>query len=301
MEETPEPYLPEYSIPAPPPARSRRRFVPYAAAAGALAIAAVGYLAGSTTAGAGASPQNAAAANAVNAYVAAASTPAASATTCETSHRGVAGTLKAVNGTTLTITKAEGGTATVTTSASTAVRKTVAGTVSDIKAGQIVAVHGTSSGQNAISADQVALLPAAVAPKLSAGPFPGRFGTKAAEAGFALGTVAKSANGTFTVNMPGGTSVAVTTTSSTKVVKTVDSSVKDLVVGQPIVAIGTVNSDGSVSATEVDQSSADLGFGKGFGFGFFRGFAGKHGRWILPAPGGVPAVPAAPTAPASIS
>jgi hypothetical protein len=302
MEETPEPYLPENSPTEPDPAPSRRRLLPYGVAAGALAIAAVGYLAGSTTAGAGATPQNAAAANVVNAYVAAATAPPVATTTCETNHRGVTGTLKAVNGTTLTITKADGGTATVTTSASTTIRRTVAGSAADIKDGQVVAVQGTSSGQSAISAQQIALLPAGAAPNLGGlAPGLGRIDKRASQFGFAVGTVAKAANGSFTVNEPGGAAVAVSTSSATKVVKTVDSSVKDLVVGQPTVAIGTVNSDGSVSATQVNQGTADLGFGKGFGFGFFRGFGGFGKFRGAPAPGGVPATPAAPAAPASIS
>jgi Domain of unknown function (DUF5666) len=311
MDDTLEPLPPEVPVVELAAARrSRGRFVPYAVAAGVLAIAGIGYLAGSAHAGTGNDSQKVAAANAVNASLAAATTPAPSAAVCEPAHRGVAGTLKAINGSSLVVTRAGGGTVTVKTNAATVVRKTVSGAVSDIKVGQTVAVHGTSTGQNAIAAAQVALLPTEVSQKLTQlPPIAGRFAQRAPQLGFAVGTVAKAANGTFTVTEPGGTSVAVTTSSTTKVIKTVDVAVKDLTVGQPVVAIGTVNSDGSVSAAQVDQGTADLGFGFGFdkGFGPFGPgfgaigpgrFGGRRGTGTGP---GTPATPATPAAPASIS
>jgi hypothetical protein len=280
--------------------------VPYAVAAGALTLAAVGYLVGNAHAGTSNNAQKVAADNTINADLAAATTPTASTSVCEPGHRGVAGTLKAINGSSLTVGRPEGGTVTVKTSPATTVHKTVAGSVSDIKDGQTVAIHGTTTGQNAIAADQIALLAADAGPKLDRLPA-GRFAEKASELGFAFGTVTKTANGTFTVNEPGGTSVAITTSSTTKVIKTVVSSVKDLTVGQPLVAIGTANSDGSVTAIQIEQGSADLKFGKGFGLGpigfgrFGFGFGHLGDRDETDSAPAVPAPPATPAAPASVN
>lgn len=306
MDDTLEPLPPEVPVAELAAARTRPiRFVPYAVAAGALVIAGIGYLAGSAHAGTTNNTQKVAAANVVNADLAAATTPTASTAVCQTPRRGVAGTLKAINGSSLTIARSGGGTVKVTTSPATTVRKTVSGAVSDIKVGQTVAVRGTSSGPNAIAAGQVALLPTEVGQKLTQlPPIAGRFAQRAPQLGFAVGTVAKAANGTFTVTEPGGTSVAITTSSSTKVIKTVDVAVKDLTLGQPIVAIGTVNSDGSVSATQVDQGTADFGFGFGTGFGPFGPGFGAFGPGRFggrKGTGNVPGTPAPPAAPASIS
>jgi len=306
MDDILEPLVPEGTVAELPAPLGRRRFLPYAMLGVALAIAAGGYLAGHASAGTTSGTQTVAADNAVNAYLAQASVPATSAAACVTPRRGIAGTLKAINGTSLTIARAGGGSVSVTTSPSTIIRRTVLAKTSDVKDGQVVAVQGTSSGPNAIAAQQVALLPTGAGPGLgvrSPGGG-GRFGGQAPQTGFAVGTVAKASNGTFTVNLPDGTSVAVTTSSATKVVSTVDSPLKDLVIGQPTVVLGNVNLDGSVGATQVAQGSADLGFGfnKGFGFGSF----GAFGRFGGPRDaGGGPVGPGmsrlTPAAPASVS
>jgi hypothetical protein len=303
MDDILEPLVPEGTVAEPPGPPGRRRYLPYAMLGVALAIAAGGYLAGHASAGTASGTQTVAADNAVNAYLAQASVPAASAASCVTPRRGIAGTLKAVNGTTLTIARAGGGTVSVTTSPSTIIRRTVLGKTTDIKDGQVVAVQGTSSAQNAIAAQQVALLPTGAGPRLRSPAGGGRLGGQAPKTGFAVGTVAKASNGTFTVDLPDGTSVAITTSSSTKVVSTVDAPLRDLVIGQPTVVLGNVNSDGSISATQVAQGTADLGFGfnKGFGFGSgpFGRFGGRRGGGGAPTGPGMS--PPTPAAPASVS
>jgi hypothetical protein len=277
-----EPYLPPPNVTpsGSAPDRPRNRRLVYALAAGAVALAAGGYLVGKTTRGS-AGP-NATASQASSADLAAAVSGRGP---CTGPQRGVAGTLKSINGTSLTVTSAQGKDVTVTTSASTTVHKTVSGTAADITDGTVVAVHGTANGSNAIAADQVAILPAGAAPKLRQRPA-GRLPGRAPGPGLAFGTAQKAGNGNFTVTEPDGTQITVSTSTSTKVVKTVDAALKDLEIGKPIAVDGTVNSDGSVAATQVAQGTGDLGVGGQRGFGRFGG--GGPGRGFVPPPYNAP-------------
>ena len=207
--------------------------------------------------------------------------PAATPTSgCQTNQRGVAGTLKAVKGTTLTVTspRTGGKDVSVTTSASTKIQKTVSGAVSDITNGAVVTVRGTSTGTNAISAQQVAILPASVAPALPQPPAGAAPPAKTRPAGVAVGTVSKATNGSFTVTEPGGTVVTVTTSSTTKVVKTVSATVNQLTSASPSSVRGTANASGNIAATQITQGAPGVGpaFGPGRGGGFGR-FGGPGG------------------------
>ncbi len=290
------PPQPEGPYGGPPAARPPRRFLPYAVAAGALALAAAGFLLGHATATNGS--QKLSAGSALAATTQAAATPT---TSCTTNKRGVAGTLKSIDGaSSLTVTSRSGATVKVTASSTTKIQKTVAAKVSDVVNGSVVTVRGTSSGTNAISADQISVLPASAGQKLTqippAAAGPARRGT---QAGIALGTVSKVANGTFTVTEPGGNVVTVTTSASTKVIKTVDAAVKDLTPGQPIAVAGTANADGSVAATAITQGDPGLALGRGFGpgvvgpgpggFGRFGGSRGPAGTTPSTTPGASPA------------
>jgi hypothetical protein len=203
------------------------------------------------------------AANAVNATADASSSPAGQCTIPNV----VTGTLKSVNGGTLTITDRSGKDVTVTTSSSTTIVKVERGMVGDVTSGQVIGVHGTSTGQNAITADDIAIIPSLQLPKL---PDLGKLRQPAARfgqrLGLALGTVKSVSGNTIVVQEPDGTSVTVTTSSSTKVQKAVTVQAKDLTVGQPVTATGTAGTNGSIAAKYVVQGTGDLGF-KGFGLG----------------------------------
>ncbi len=77
--------------------------------------------------------------------------------------------------------------------------------------------------------------------------------------------------------LSGGTTVTVTTATSTAFSKTVSATVAELTVGQPIAVGGTPNSDGSITAATVEQAGAGTGLGKFPGFG-----VGPGGRGHLP-------------------
>jgi hypothetical protein len=268
-----------------------------------VALAVGAFFVGQATAGGGGtSPgpgSTASAADAVNAVNAAASggTPTAgpsSPAQC-TLFNATAGTLKAVDGTTLTITDRSGKDVTVTTSSSTTIVKVESGTVGDITSGQVIGVHGTSSGQNAITADEIAILPSQKVPNL--GQLPPGVGRLGQRLGLAFGTVKAVSGNTITVQEPDGTSVTVTTSSSTKVQKAATVQPKDLTVGQPIAATGTAGSNGSIAAKYVVQGSGDLGF-KGFGLGGFH--LGRLGPLGVPGlRGKAPEVPSPAAPPAA--
>ncbi|HSS10210.1 MAG TPA: DUF5666 domain-containing protein [Acidimicrobiales bacterium] len=264
-----------------------------AIAGGAVAIAAGAFFIGHAAGSSGnTSVQPISTANAVNAADAA-SNGSTSSAQC-TLGNVAAGTLKSVKGTTLTVTDRSGKDVTVTTSSSTKITKVVNGSLSDITPGVVIGVHGTASGQSGINADDIAVIPAQKAPNL--GKLPqgaGRFGQRL---GLAFGTVKSVSGNTVVVQEADGTTITVTTSSSTKIQKTVNAQPKDLTVGQPIVATGTANANGSIAASNVVQGSVDLGF-KGFGLGGLR--PGDLGHFRAPFAGGeAPASPST-TAPAA--
>lgn len=85
-----------------------------------------------------------------------------------------------------------------------------------------------------------------------------------AAAGQVTGTVASVSGDTMTVTTTDG-SVTVKLSSSTAVRKTVDVTAGDLATGQQVVVLGQRQSDGSVSATSVQQVSAGSSIGGGGG------------------------------------
>jgi hypothetical protein len=194
-------------------------------------------------------------------------------------------------------------------------------------------VRGTSTGQNAITAADVGLTdgPAPATPKTNppaapTTPAPTTPGgttppVPARPAGVAFGTVGTVTPTGFTVVEGNGTTVTVTTSAATKFVKTVDVSLAELTLGQPVVVGGTANADGSFDATQVGQGGAGLGIrggpgsggpgfggpafgggGPGFGGGPGGGRGGQH-RFGGPGPaGGGPAAPATtPTTPSTVA
>jgi hypothetical protein len=244
-----------------------------------------------TSSGGGSSLQPISAADAVNATADANSAPAGQCTLPDVTD----GTLKSVNGSTLTITDRSGKDVTVTTSSSTTIVKIESGTVGDVTPGQMIGVHGTSTGQNAITADDIAIIPAIPPQKLpNLGKLPQRAGRLGQRLGLALGTVKSVSGNTIVVQEPDGTSVTVTTSSSTKVQKAVTVQAKDLTVSQPVAATGTAGTGGSIAARYVVQGNGDLGF-KGFGLGGLGLPRIRHS--VAPGWGGKAPEPPNPAAP----
>jgi hypothetical protein len=116
----------------------------------------------------------------------------------------------------------------------------------------------------------------------------------------------------FVLEQPGGTTITVTTSSSTTFVMTESVAVSQLTIGKTIVAAGTPNSDGSITAVAIDQGAGSFpglggpgglgglgGFGPGFGgrFGGDRGGFGHGG--FLPGTGKAPAAGSPTPAPSA--
>jgi hypothetical protein len=168
------------------------------------------------------------------------------------------GTLDRVNGTSLVLKIPDGAPVTVTASASTKVTRQVTGSIGDIADGAQVIVRGTGS-DGTIAAQNISI---AVLPKLPRPPHPGhrrglirtRRGA-VGQGGIAIGTVADASAGSFTVVMPGGLRVPVTTSGSTTVLTLASASLSQLQAGELIVAVGSVAPDGALAAATVEQGT----------------------------------------------
>lgn len=263
-------FPPPASPPAlpPPPSRPSRRWLAPALGGGAVLLAVGAFLLGHSTSRAPGPSATASASASLADLVAA---PVAGGNpTCDGPKRVAGGTLKSVNGSTLTVTGPKGESVTVRTDSNTKVTKVVTGALGDVTTGATVAVHGTASpakGTASIAADHVAIVPAGIVPgvrpnvlKPGTGPAAG-FGAKAAAAGVAFGTVQSVTSSGFTV-LSGGTTVTVVTSSMTVFSKTTPATVGDLTVGQPIAIAGTPNSDGTITAAQIEQAAAGVGLGK---------------------------------------
>lgn len=175
-----------------------------------------------------------------------------------------AGTLSAVNGSTLSVTTRSGAIVKVVTSGTTVVTQRVTGTVSDIQSGHHVLVLGTTSG----AAQQITDLGTATAVQ---GPAGGPRGDDSAS-----GTVAGISGSTLTLTKDDGSTLSMTTSPSTRVDLVRSIPVSSLATGETVRVMGTTASDGTVTAAVIDEGTAG-GFGPG-GPGFGSG-----------APGGPPA------------
>lgn len=92
-----------------------------------------------------------------------------------------------------------------------------------------------------------------------AGSFGGRTGGAGPNAGgFLSGTIAKEDSESITLNMRDGSSRVVLITPATTVSKSINGSMNDLTVGSDVIVNGSVNSDGSVSASLIQLRPANL-------------------------------------------
>lgn len=212
--------------------------------------------------------------------------PARAATAGAQQRNGVSGTLVALNGSTLTVSAAGGRITTVETSASTLVTATVPGTLADIEVGDRVVATGTGAGTAVLAAQSVsdtgtiddtrgghAGSPDGDQPGgAGAGGEPNapHDGADSADAeneaepgGFAAGTVKDVSGTTITITQNDGTTMTLTTTPATTFSLVEPTSVQQLKIGQPVVATGTINGDGTVAATEVRQGAGRGGHAGG--------------------------------------
>ncbi|MHC5795051.1 DUF5666 domain-containing protein [Lacisediminihabitans sp. FW035] len=95
------------------------------------------------------------------------------------------------------------------------------------------------------------------------GGFGGEGGAPGAGGGFTAGTISAIDGDTITLKLTDGSTVKVTTGSSTTVTKTADGSVSDLATGDTIAVQGTKDASGTVSATSVSEGALTGGFGGG--------------------------------------
>ena len=177
---------------------------------------------------------------------------------------GVFGTIKAIDGPSLTLTTNNGSTETVTTTGATTTTKAVSAALSDVKIGDQVVVMGTGTttiaattitdtGSNAPTGAPAGVGQAGGSRANGSGGPPGG-GPFGAGGELISGTVAQVGSGALSVTESSGTTVTVTTSSSTRVttVETID--VADLAVGQSVIVRGTT-SNGTVTAAAIETGA----------------------------------------------
>jgi hypothetical protein len=162
------------------------------------------------------------------------------------------GTLERAHGTSLILKTSPGQLVTVTTSASTAVRRKVTEPLSAIADGEHVLVLGPASG-HAITAHKVTI-GSVVSARL--GRLLARPNQSPAPGGLVYGTVTSAGAGGFTMAGPGGRHVRVTTSDVTKVITMASASVSQLQSGRYVIAVGSAGPDGTLAAATVEQTGS---------------------------------------------
>lgn len=243
----------------------------------------------------------------------AANTPNAAANPCTNvqSRAAAAGTVASNDGHTITITDPRGGTRKVAISSATKVHKVASGTTRDLKVGSLIAAGGATGSDGTLTANRVVVLPPGSAsnPLLRLGL--GRLrGPTGASLGKLPGTITAVTGSTLTVKDASGATHQVVVNSSTVITTIVDGKLSDAAPGTRIAALGSPNSDGSLTATDIVTlpANANLPFG-GLGPGIFGGpgpFGGRRysrfggpgdgagGGAVSPSPTTVPSSTAAP-------
>ncbi|MGD0705925.1 MAG: DUF5666 domain-containing protein [Trebonia sp.] len=269
---------------------SRRRWIPALAGLGIVVL---------TVAACGSGGANATPAATIASSAAPSSSPAPTGT--QAAFPGVVGTAAAVSGSSLEVQNPTSGQVTVTFTATTPITDTVTVTSKDVTVGSCVTVVGQPSATGAatkpVTATSVTIStpvkgnctgaggfggrPGGSSPRPSFSPRPrpsgsaGAFGRGAF--GGANGKVTSVSASGFVVqgrNQAAGTktSITVTTTATTKYLKTVTAGPSALKAGQCITAVGTANSIGAVAARSIRISQPGpngcvSGFGGRGGFG----------------------------------
>ena len=170
---------------------------------------------------------------------------------------GLAGTVSSFDGAILVLATRQGGTVDVQTSESTAVTRSVSGTVSDLVPDATVVVSGPLNADRTYAASAVVI--------------------GAARAGTA-GTV-NAVNGADVVLMTAqGSTVTAVTSPTTVVTKTVAGTLSDLTPSEEVTVTGSQNVDGNYTATRIVIGGAAFGgmFGGGGGGGAGGAGNGAH-------------------------
>ena len=213
---------------------------------------------------------------------------------------GASGELVKISGTTL-ILNAQSGDVTVVYNGSTRIQKTSTGTVADIVTGTCIVATGQKDSSGAVTASVVRLSskvngscapggPGAgngARPTPSGTPRPGQ-----ANAGFAAGEVTAVSGTSVTVLDATGASRPVTVPTTVRVSTSSSASASDLAVGDCVLATGSKDASGTVTARSLSivpagPSGCFTGAGgRGFGGGF--GGGGGGGGGAAGAGGGAP-------------
>ncbi len=90
----------------------------------------------------------------------------------------------------------------------------------------------------------------------------GRFGGRGAGTGATVGKVVSADSNSITVQLADGSSKIVNFSGSTKIVKTSTASSSDLTTGTRVAIFGTTNSDGSVTAQNIQINPANIFHGR---------------------------------------
>jgi hypothetical protein len=210
---------------------------------------------GSAAAGGGATGQRGGGAG--GAGTAGAAAPGSAAST-------LTGKVTNVNGTTLSVQQADNSTVSVTTTADTAVRTFVTGALTDLKAGDIVAVDGSKTGDTAYSAKTVTNLGAASGTGVPSGSggSAGR-GQGSVQAGGAVpvltGQIKSLSGGTIMVQGFDGSSATVTTTPTTVVRTQQSGTMSDIKAGDMLLIQGDKTGDTAFAARSITNQGATSG------------------------------------------
>jgi hypothetical protein len=167
-----------------------------------------------------------------------------------------------VNGTTLSVQQADNSTVSVTTTADTAVRTFVTGALTDLKAGDIVAVDGSKTGDTAYSAKTVTNLGVASGASVPSGGPAGR-GQGSAQTGGATpvftGQIKSLSGGTIMVQGFDGSSATVMTTPTTVVRTQQSGTMSDIKAGDVLLIQGDKTGDTAFAARSITNQGATSG------------------------------------------
>jgi hypothetical protein len=149
---------------------------------------------------------------------------------------GLAGTISSLDGATLVLATRQGGTAKVQTSGSTAVTRSVSGTVGDLVPSVAVVVSGPLNADGSYAASTIVI---------------GALGNRGGGRAGTAGTV-KIVNGTDVVlTTAQGSTATIVTSGSTVVTKTVAGTLGDLSPGEAVTVTGPQAADGTYTATRI--------------------------------------------------
>jgi hypothetical protein len=180
---------------------------------------------------------------------AAPSTPAPSVAPAPSQGRATTGTLAKIDGNTLTLTAAQGP-VTVNVSSSTAIQKTVAGSLADIQEGVFIFASGERDAKGNVTATTISIQgqDQTTRPTFSGTP-PSQGGTTAPqrERTGAVGSVTKIEGAVLTLS----TAAIVTISSGAVIQKTVTGSLADLREGQSLSVRGIQDAGGNIAATSI--------------------------------------------------